>query len=341
MATESRAGWMKSGKFGMMVHWLAPGPEPQHGPRVTDLDRAVDAFDVDRFLSDFRRTRADWLIFTIGQNTGYYASPNSVLDALAGPGHCPRRDLVLEIAMRVKAMGRRFIAYLPCEVAGQSDGIKRAFGWESGNGTGQEEFQRRYTGFVREYALRFGALLDGWWFDGAYTWPVFHNSLINGELFLGAARAGNGNAAVAFNDGSFCCGLSSPVLAGQDYLSGETEVLIGGKIRYGREKDSPLLAPATHVPQPPPLCLWHALVPIDCMWAHCCGYEPWPGSAFAGMPGPGTMERPVYRISDLEILVRDFKAAGGGVTFNAGIFQEGGLGPETVAQLEELASRFS
>ena len=101
MASESRAGWMKGGKFGMMVHWLAPGPEPQHGPRVTDLDRAVDAFDVDRFLSDFRRTRADWLIFTIGQNTGYYASPNSVLDALAGPGHCPRRDLVLEIAMRV------------------------------------------------------------------------------------------------------------------------------------------------------------------------------------------------------------------------------------------------
>ena len=51
------------------------------------------------------------------------------------------------------------------------------------------------------------------------------------------------------------------------------------------------------------------------------------------------MERPLYTVAELEIVVRDFKAVGGGVTFNVGIFQEGGLGPETVAQLAELAGR--
>ena len=59
----SRASWLGEGAFGLMVHWLAPGPPPQGGPRITDLNEAVNAFDLDRFLRDFARTGADWLIF--------------------------------------------------------------------------------------------------------------------------------------------------------------------------------------------------------------------------------------------------------------------------------------
>ncbi len=327
---------MCDGKFGLMVHWLAPGPEPEHGLRETDLNRAVDAFDVDRFMADFRRTGADWLIFTIGQDTGYYASPSEVLDRLAGPGHCPQRDLVLDIAKAVKKDGKRFIAYLPGSV---STPFKKAFGWTEEPGTAQEEFQKRYTPFIAEYSLRFGKLLDGWWFDAPYELPVFHKSRLHAELYLGAARAGNPNAAVAFNDGSICCGFSTPVVAGQDYIAGETEVVFNGKIRYGREQDAPLLNLSTHTPQPPPDCLWHALVPIDCMWMHGSRFGDWLNVPFAQPPiGPGEMEPPVYATADLATVVRDFKSAGGGVTFNVGIFQEGGLGPRTVDQLAELAS---
>ena len=83
-----------------------PWPAPEKGPYIRDLNRAVDAFDLDRFLQDFQRTGADWLIFTIGQNTSYYASPNATLDRLAGPGHCSQRDLVFEIAQRLR---KRFL----------------------------------------------------------------------------------------------------------------------------------------------------------------------------------------------------------------------------------------
>ena len=337
---KSRALWMRGGKFGLMVHWLAPGPPSQHGTHIEDLDTAVNRFDVGRFLEDYRRSKADWLIFTIGQNSGFYTSPNKVLDRLAGPGHCAQRDLALEIAREVKKSGSRFVAYLPCEVAGQSDGIRRAFGWKSEEGTAQEEFQRRYTDFIADYSLRFADLLDGWWFDGAYPWSAFHNSLIKSDLYLDAARAGNPNAAVAFNDASFCCGLSQPVVPGQDYLAGETEVLMNGKVRFGRAADSPLLTPVSHIPQLPPTCLWHCLAPIDCMWAHGSGFASWQNSPYDIVaPDHGKMERPLYSASDLETLVQDFKAAGGGVTFNVGIFQEGNLGPDTVDQLNELASR--
>ena len=75
--TKHRADWMRLGSYGVMVHWLAPGPAREKGEYIHDLNRAVDGFDLDRFVQDFQATGADWLIFTIGQNTSYYASPNA------------------------------------------------------------------------------------------------------------------------------------------------------------------------------------------------------------------------------------------------------------------------
>jgi hypothetical protein len=253
---KHRADWMPNGSFGVMTHWLAPGPAREKGEYVRDLDRAVDGFDLERFIQDFHRTGADWLIFTIGQNTSYYAGPNTVLDRLAGSGHCSKRDLVLEIAQRLHGLGKRFIAYLPSEVNAPKD-LHAPFAW---NPKDQSEFQKRYTAFIREYSLRFAKILDGWWFDGCYTWDVFPNSTYDWPLWFAAARAGNPEAAVAFNDGSFCIGITKPVAPLQDYLSGEVDVLIGGKIRLGRQPNAPLCLPTSQFAEGT-ACQWHALSP--------------------------------------------------------------------------------
>lgn len=316
-ADQRRTEWMRRGKFGMMVHWIAPGPAPEKGEWIRDLDRAVDRFDLDRFLEQFKQSGADWLIFTLGQNTGFYASPNATLDAWAGPGHTSRRDLALEIATGVHAQKKRFIAYLPAEVNAQSEVIHRAFQW---NPKDQSAFQKRYQAFIREYAERFGRWLDGWWFDGCYTWDVFHNSLYDWPAWCAAARAGNPDCALAFNDGSFCIGITRPLTPLQDYLSGEVEALVEGKIRLGREANAPLylpesrFAPGTH-------CQWHALVPIDCFWAH---------------QTPGPMEPPRYRDEELLSFLRSCRKVEGAVTFNVGIYQEGHIGEQTLAQLVRL-----
>src|SRR5690606_27506747 len=88
-----RSEWMK-GKYGLMVHWITPNfdptknnknpltPLPEKGSYKNDLNDAVNGFDVKRFMKDFDKTGAEWLIFTIGQNSGTYASPNSVIDSL-------------------------------------------------------------------------------------------------------------------------------------------------------------------------------------------------------------------------------------------------------------------
>ena len=53
-----RAAWM-SGHWGLMVHWIPPGPAAEKGPYISDPDRAVEAFNVDRFLTQFAATGAD------------------------------------------------------------------------------------------------------------------------------------------------------------------------------------------------------------------------------------------------------------------------------------------
>jgi len=337
--TKSRAAWMAEGKFGVMVHWCVPKTPPQFGERIEDINEATNRFDLDRFMADFRRTEADWLIFTIGQTTGY-VSPNSAMDALVGPGHCTQRDLILEIAKEVKKLGKHMLAYVHCALIGTPGGEYRLndkthLGFDAVDVSPDEYFER-YVDFIAEYSERWGKALDGWWFDGASTEPVYHDIMLR---YLAAARAGNPDSAVALNDGSFCLGLSEPVMPGQDYIAGEVEFLLNGKIRYGRETD--ILSPATRDPQPPPTCLWHALVPIDVMWEHGIAFAPdWQNPPFAWVPPePGKMESPLYTVADLEGLVQEFKAVGGGVTFNVGIFQEGHLGPETVDQLAEVASR--
>ncbi|MDR3692270.1 MAG: hypothetical protein P4L46_23005 [Fimbriimonas sp.] len=315
---------MSEGSFGVMVHWLAPGPWPQRGKRIVDNDKAVEAFDLDCFISEFGSSRADWLIFTIGQNMGYYASPNSVLDRYGAVGRCSKRDLVLEIAQRVKTMGKRFIAYLPSEVNAQDEVIKRAFAWTDELGTEQAAFQRRYTEFIAEYSLRFGDLCDGWWYDGCYGWEAFNNRLYDFPEWIRASRLGNANAAVAFNDGCFCCGFDQPVTPLQDALFGEVETLIDGKIRLGRDPNSPLILPQGRF-VPGTNCQWHAMVPINGKdmqgWFH--GEE-------------GEIAPACYSDEELFSFVDRCRAVRGAVTLNALIYQEGHLGEDGLAQLERL-----
>ena len=279
-----RTHWMH-GRWGLMVHWLYPQTAPCEGVSAPSFDAAVEAFDLDGFLIDFAKTGADWLMFTIGQNTGYYASPNSVLDQFVGPGHSSRRDLISQMAAGVKSQGKRFIPYLPSEVAAQSEEVRTGFAW---NPADQSEFQLRYTAFIREYAERLGRNLDAWWFDGCYDWDIFNNQTYDWPLWCGAARAGNPEAALAFNDGSFYLRKQEPISACHDYLSGEIGWLESGKIRLGRETEREgagtlVLPQGRYVPGT--YCQWHGQLPIDCFWLYT---------------GDGPMDLPRYTDAELD-----------------------------------------
>ncbi|HEX2948402.1 MAG TPA: hypothetical protein VHV83_02340 [Armatimonadota bacterium] len=53
---------------------------------------------------------------------------------------------------------------------------------------------------------------------------------------------------------------------------------------------------------------------------------------------PGPMESPLYSGVDLFSFVKQCKSVGGAVTLNVGIYQDGHLGEETLAQLQRLSA---
>ncbi len=332
----SRARWM-AGKYGLMVHYLPPELYTRAGRKISDVDRAVDSFDVAGFVRDFERTGAEWLIFTFGQNTGFYCSPNAVIDRYAGMGHCSQRDLMLELAQALDARGKRLIGYLPCEV-NANPSLHAGFGWNTLPGTDQGTFQMRYLEAVRFWAEKFGSLLSGWWFDGCYTWEVFHNKHMQWDCWFLAARVGNSEALVTFNDGCFCVGHPEPIRSGFDYFAGEVAALYRGKAWMGKNFDT--FTPAGASAPGDPECLQHCLAPIDAMWAHNTPVGDWLPEWATLTQRPAPMEPPAYGDGELMTLLGDFCGQGGAVTFNVGVFADGGMGPETVAQLERLSGRF-
>ena len=74
---------------------------------------------------------------------------------------------------------------------------------------------------IREWSLRWGKNIDGWWFDGCY-WPnIMYRSdtAPNFESFAASARAGNPNSIVAFNPGVVNRTIS--IAPHEDYIAGE------------------------------------------------------------------------------------------------------------------------
>lgn len=363
--SASRAAWM-GGKYGLMVHWL----EPVYSADANTVDPAVDAFDVERFLADFDRSGAEWLIFTIGQNKGAYASPNGVIDRLCGKGHCSRRDLVLELAKGVHARGKKFIAYLPCEVRGNKS-MHAGMAWDEKDPV-KAEFQKRYTQAIREWSLRFGRNCDGWWIDGAYDHAAFYPQGVDEKLWRAAFAAGNPNAAVAWN-GGLCyeaddverlrkrddvLDLGGHLVKGlmprfdSDYLAGEPDWMAQGGMCVSRGKKPDLIWIPDGADAPGTKCLNHVLVPIDGWWSLYGAWKadwfkygfPWSAfrpdvcdpKAMKGHQEKGIFPTPVYSLREMRDFAVNFTSRGAAVTFNVGVTRGGKMNPHSIRRLSAL-----
>jgi hypothetical protein len=192
-----RATWMREARYGLMVHFLPEGPE---------WKKVVNAFDVDAFGDDAKAAGAKYVLFTLGQNSGYYCAPNATYERFAGYGEherCSRRDLPLELSDALSKRGIRLMLYLPSRSPQQDPkamvGLSDVGEWEPA----PQEFTRKWSEVIREWSLRYGRRLSGWWFDGAYNtrgWDDLSRPQ-SWKTWAAAARAGNPDAILAFNPG--------------------------------------------------------------------------------------------------------------------------------------------
>jgi hypothetical protein len=225
LAAEHRANWMKQGKWGVMTHYLADWKAQTDHLNVTvaEWNRLIDGFNVDGLADELQQAGASWYQISLGQNSGYYLSPNATYERIVGePGKCSRRDLISDLYEALHKRGIRLTVYLPSGAPAKDEKAVSALEWRNG-AFPNREFQTRWEAVIREWSERWGNKVGGWWFDGCY----FPNSMYRSETvpnfksFAAAARAGNPNAVVAFNPGVVYRILSMTPY--EDFTAGEID----------------------------------------------------------------------------------------------------------------------
>lgn len=223
---SSRAAWMREARWGVMSHYLADWRERADGePRsVAHWNDLVDHFDVDTLAGQLKSVGAGWYLISIGQNSGYYLSPNAAYDKITGitPSKLSRRDLVADLAVALGKRGIKLMVYLPSGAPGGDQAARTALQWQSGPHR-NAEFQKNWETIIREWSLRWGDKVVGWWFDGCYAPNTMYRMVEppNFTSFAAAARAGNPKAIVAFNPGVVYRTIS--ISPDEDYTAGEID----------------------------------------------------------------------------------------------------------------------
>lgn len=189
----------------------------------------IDNFDVEGLAKQLKSVGAGYYLITIGQNSGYYLSPNANYDSYVirrtpdggiRPSKCSRRDLVADLYEALHKRGIKLMVYLPSGAPGGDRIAAKALQWQRGPYRNRK-FQLKLEQVIREWSVRWDKKVVGWWFDGCY-WP---NSMYrypeppNFASFAAAARAGNPESVVAFNPGVY--NRLRSLTSYEDYLAGE------------------------------------------------------------------------------------------------------------------------
>lgn len=318
--------WMQQAGWGIMTHYLGAPPSSKGGAELTAQawNQQVDAFDVPGLVDQVASTGAGYLLFTIGQNSGHFCAPNATYDRLVGisPSKCSRRDLVAELSQRLTAKGIRLMVYLPSGAPAADPVARKALGWRWGRPGGWQlpgeevggrlaDFQRNWEAIIREWSLRWGQSVSGWWIDGCYFPEQMYRFADepNFASFAAAMKAGNPQSIVAFNPG-----VKVPVITmtrHEDYTAGEV-----------------------NLPQ-----LGKAIEACPGRWMECEGHN----VQFQILTYLGTTwcrgDRPAQTDEQVSAWTRQLRAKGGAVTFDVPIQRSGLIPTPFVDQLRAIGGR--
>jgi hypothetical protein len=234
---RANTDWLHDRKWGIFCHYLGAAPSSAGGAELTSAawNAQVDAFDVAGLANQLAEIGAPYFFLTLGQNSGHYLAPNATYDRYVGiqPSRCSRRDLVMELAESLQPHDIPLLVYLPSGAPAADPVAVERLGWEWGreggwpNGktprTGKHlaEFQVKWEAIIREWALRWGRRVRGWWIDGCYFADEMyrHPDPPNFATLAAALKAGNPGSLVAFNPG-----VLVPIIChseSEDYTAGE------------------------------------------------------------------------------------------------------------------------
>jgi hypothetical protein len=133
-AEHHRADWLKEAKWGVFMHYMADTVFKGDQLTVQKWNDAVDAFDVNGLALQLASVGAGYFVLTLGQNSGFYCSPNGTYDRLIGitPSKCARRDLVSDLSEALRTKNLRLMVYLPSGAPDRDPEAMKALEWKAG-----------------------------------------------------------------------------------------------------------------------------------------------------------------------------------------------------------------
>ncbi len=221
---RANTDWFVQSRWGVFGCYLADTASNLKAINLTaeDWNRRIDAFDATGLARQLADASVPYFSIAIGQNSGFYLSPNRAYDEIVGisPSKCSRRDLVADLARAFEPYGTRLMVYLPSGAPAADAVAKERL--ESPPDERMTALQRHWEAVVREWSLRWGRSVHGWWIDGPYNAPAYqHPDAPNYRSFAEALKAGNPDSLVSFNNG-----LRTPLYSMtefEDYTPGEIE----------------------------------------------------------------------------------------------------------------------
>ena len=187
--------WFSQAKYGVFMHFL---PESSPGLKL------VEQFDVNTLAAQLQDLGAGYFVLTLGQNSGYFNSPNASYEKQTGyaPGErCSSRDLPRDLYQALHAKGIRMMLYLPCQTPNTDARAQKAFGLPQGPSDQPINlaFAEKWSQVIQEWSNRYGDKVAGWWFDGGYQQIHFNEAIA--ARYAAAVKHGNPKAIVTFNPG--------------------------------------------------------------------------------------------------------------------------------------------
>jgi hypothetical protein len=220
-AQQESRNWLGSAKYGLNASIFPAVPNIAANGT---WNQAVANFDVQAFAKDVRATGAKYVIFSVGQTSGFYSSPNQFFINRTGTKlgqYVPRRDLVLDVARALQKYQIPTLVYIAAEGPTAAP-VEIRHTFPATDDRASAENRLTMNAMIREWSKRWGQEIAGWWIDGCYPSVTGFSNPVDGEANVGkliaATKAGNPAALSTCNASS---SLFKPLSNQEDYLAGE------------------------------------------------------------------------------------------------------------------------
>ena len=214
--------WFREAGWGVFVHYLwdlqNAGHRTNNLGRTTSWDECVKEFDTEKFADQIKQIGAPYVFFTMMQRTRYLIAPNATYDQLTGyqPGQaCSTRDLVADLSHALDKRGIKLLLYWTGD--GPREDVQAAKGMGGWSGQVTDDYVAKWASVAREYSLRYGDNIKGWWVDGCYAYIGYNDK--SWAMLATALKAGNPRAIVALNNPQMSRSNSST--RSDDFTTGE------------------------------------------------------------------------------------------------------------------------